>query len=227
MYELDARLRPLGGGVGLAATLDDLENYFCNGPAQLWERQALCKARAVWASPIVVPRVAESLRKMLTALEWRSEFAADIQRHRLRLEQGAAPTNIKRGRGGTLDIEFIVQMLQLKFSRHASSVLVPGTLDALDKLQQAGLLDQASSQSLATNYRWLRRVESGLRLMNLAARHELPTSHEDLDQLQFLLQNADRNDWPDQASESQSHHPIVDLCAAVRQRNRQIFNEVF
>lgn len=227
LYELDARLRPLGGGVGLAATLDDLENYFCNGPAQLWERQALCKARAVWASPIVVPRVAESLRKMLTALEWRSEFAADIQRHRLRLEQGAAPTNIKRGRGGTLDIEFIVQMLQLKFSRQETSVLVPGTLDAIEKLQQAGLLDQASSQALATNYRWLRRVESGLRLMNLAARHELPTSHEDLDQLQFLLQNADRNDWPDQVSESQSHHPIVDLCAAVRQRNRQIFNDVF
>ncbi len=92
LYELDARLRPLGGGVGLAATLDDLENYFCNGPAHLWERQALCKARAVWASPVIVPRVAESLGKMLTALPWKSEYVADIQRHRLRLEQGAAPS---------------------------------------------------------------------------------------------------------------------------------------
>ncbi len=227
LYELDARLRPLGGGVGLAATLDDLENYFCSGPAQLWERQALCKARAVWASPQMVPRVAESLRKMLTALEWRSEYAADIQRHRLRLEQGAAATNIKRGRGGTLDIEFIVQMLQLKFSRTEPSVLVPGTLEALHKLQQHRLLDESASHALSINYRWLRRVESGLRLMNLAARHELPTSQEDLDQLQFLLQNADRSDWPDDVTESQSHHPIVDLCSAVRQRNRHIFNEVF
>ena len=227
LYELDARLRPLGGGVGLAATLEDLENYFCNGPAQLWERQALCKARAVWASPVIVPRVTESVRRMLTALEWRSEHAADIQRHRLKLEQGAAPTNIKRGFGGTLDIEFLVQMLQLKHSRTEPSILVPGTLEALEKLQAVGLLDAEHTRALAINYRWLRRVESGLRLMNLAARHELPTAREDLDQLQFLLQNADRNDWPDEAAEAHSHHPIVDLCTTVRQRNRQIFQAVF
>lgn len=227
LYELDARLRPLGGGVGLAATLEDLENYFCAGPAQLWERQALCKARAIWASPSIVPCVAESLRRMLTALEWKEEYAADIYKHRLRLEQGAAPTNIKRARGGTLDIEFLVQMLQLKFSRQEPSVLVPGTLDALEKLQQYGLLDKAASETLAINYRLLRRVESGLRLMNLAARHELPTAIESLDQLQFLLQNSNRDDWPRDVVETHSHHPIVDLCAAVRERNRQIFNSVF
>lgn len=227
LYELDARLRPLGGGVGLATTLDELENYFCNGPAHLWERQALCKARAVWASPIIVPRVSGSVSKMLTALQWKSEYAADIHRHRLKLEQGAAATNIKRGRGGTLDIEFIVQMLQLKFSRNEPSVLVPGTLEALERLHKLGLIDQEFNRALAINYRWLRRVESGLRLMNLAARHELPQSHEDLDQLQFLLQNADRNDWPCDGSESHSHHPIVELCAAVRDRNRHIFNAVF
>ncbi len=174
-----------------------------------------------------MPRVAESLQKMLTALPWRSELAADIQRHRLRLEQGAAPTNIKRGRGGTLDVEFIVQMLQLKYSRQEPSVLVPGTLEALAKLQQFGFIDASAGGTLANNYRWLRRVESGLRLMNLAARHELPASHEDLDQLQFLLQNADRHDWPMDSSEGHSHHPIVDLCAAVRERNRKIFGEVF
>ncbi len=178
LYELDARLRPLGGGVGSAVSLQDLENYFCNGPAQLWERQALCKARAVWTSPSIVPYVAESLRKMLTALEWKSEYASDIQKHRIKLEQGAAPTNIKRGRGGTLDIEFLVQMLQLKYSKQEPSVLVPGTLEALEKLHRYDLLDKSSSQVLASNYRWLRRVESGLRLMNLAARHELPTARE-------------------------------------------------
>ncbi len=211
----------------MATTLDELENYFCNGPAHLGERQALCKARVVWASPIIVPRVAESLSKMLTALPWKNEYASDIQRHRLKLEQGAAATNIKRGRGGTLDIEFIVQMLQLKFSRSEPSVLVPGTLQALASLHKHGVIDHEYHQILAINYRWLRRVESGLRLMNLAARHELPQSQEDLDQLQFLLQHSNQDDWPRDSVESHSHHPIVELCAAVRERNRQIFNAVF
>lgn len=227
LYELDARLRPLGGGVGLAATLQDLENYFCNGPAQLWERQALCKVRAVWASPNVLPSVSESVRKMQTALTWKSEHASDIQRHRLRLEQGAAPSNIKRGRGGTLDIEFLVQMLQLKYARQEPSVLVPGTLDAIDKLQKYAFLDKTFSQTLSTNYRYLRRVESGLRLMNLVGRHELPTSLEDLNQLQFLLQNADSGDRPQATHDGNQQHPIADLCQQVREKNRQIFSTVF
>ncbi len=78
LYELDARLRPLGGVVGTAATLDDLGKYFRSETAQLWERQALCKARPVWASPAILPKVAESVRSMQVALPWRDELAADI-----------------------------------------------------------------------------------------------------------------------------------------------------
>lgn len=227
LYELDARLRPFGGGVGLASTLNDLENYFSNGPAQLWERQAICKARPVWASPNILPAVSEALRKMQTALEWKAEHAADIGRHRLHLEQGAAPSNIKRGRGGTLDIEFVVQMLQLKHASRETSLLLPGTLEALDKLQQYGFMNKAQGETLATNYRYLRRVESGLRLMNLAARHELPHSREELDQLQFLLQNADSRDCPQASGDMHLQHPILDTCQHVREMNRQIFTEVF
>ncbi len=118
-------------------------------------------------------------------------------------------------------------MLQLKYSRDEPSILVPGTLEALDQLVKYGIMDKPCSQLLAINYRWLRRVESGLRLMNLAARHELPSSIEDLDRLQFLLQNANRSDWPDDHSPIGSHHPIVDLCTTVRDRNRHTFNAIF
>ncbi|MCC6508770.1 MAG: hypothetical protein IT423_06665 [Pirellulaceae bacterium] len=227
LYELDARLRPLGGSVGLCTTLDDLEKYFCCGPAQLWERQALCKARPVWASPAILPRVAESVRAMLTSLDWQPEHATDIQRHRVRLEQGAAPTNIKRGYGGTLDIEFIVQMLQLKHARAEPDVLVPGTLDALAKLLQFGFLNQDQGRKLSANYRWLRRVESGLRLMNLAARHELPTANDLLDQLQFLLQTTRHADWSIDIQADNNSHPLGSTCTAIRQQNRQIFKSVF
>lgn len=250
LYDLDACLRPLGGGVGSAMTLDDLENYFCHGPAQLWERQALCKARGVWASPLILPRVTEVVRAMLTSLEWRSEYAADIRRHRLRLEHGAAAFNIKRGPGGTLDIEVLVQMLQLRHGRAEPGLLVPGTLDALARLEQSGFIDRSQAQALSSNYRWLRRLESGLRLMNLPARHDLPSALDELNQLQFLLQPAPplapglpqatglqtagfqasnaalAAPAAGDAGATQSH-PLSALCMQVLRQNRDIFTEVF
>ncbi|MGN6134705.1 MAG: hypothetical protein ACTHOU_09395 [Aureliella sp.] len=238
LYDLAAGLRPLGGGVGTAESIDDLQNYFCQGPAQLWERQALCKARPVWASPAILPRVTESVRGMLTALEWKPEFAADIQRHRLRLEQGAASTNIKRGSGGTLDVEFVVQMLQLRYARGEPSILVPGTLDALAQLEKAGLLEPAQAQRLGANYRWLRRVESGLRLMNLPARHDLPSAADQLDQLQFLLQGSHERaaaaaaepETPDEPAPGQAggqRHPLARTCMRVLDENRRITQAIF
>ena len=47
LFDVDVRLRPLGRGGQLAITFDDLENYFEDGMGQVWERQALCKARPV------------------------------------------------------------------------------------------------------------------------------------------------------------------------------------
>lgn len=228
LYELDAQLRPLGG-IGSAVSFDDLKDYFCNGHAQLWERLALCKARAVWASPAIVPKVTEGLRAMLLSLPWRADFATEILRLRSKLEQGAARTNIKRGRGGTLDIEFIVQMLQLRHLHDDVQILVPGTIDALDRLQNKGFLNSTTADVLGDNYRFLRRVESGLRLMNLPARHDLPTTKDELDQLQFLLR--DRFDTTNphnntNAADIDRTHPLNAKCAQVRTRNRQIFEEI-
>jgi glutamate-ammonia-ligase adenylyltransferase len=165
---------------------------------------------------------------MLTSLEWRPEYAADIQRHRLRLEQGASETNIKRGVGGTLDIEFIVQMLQLRAARSQPEVLVPGTLEALARLRAAGLIGSAHADALEANYRWLRRVESGLRLMNLPARHDLPSANDELDQLQFLLQTHAVGAAAAGTTDSSSTiHPLSATCAHIRQANREIFSAVF
>ena len=226
LYELDARLRPLGGGVGSAVAIDDLQNYFCHGPAQLWERQALCKARPVWASPTILPRVTEAVRRMLTSLEWRAEYVADIARYRLHLEQGAAATNIKRAAGGTLDVEFVVQMLQLRHAREEPAILLPGTIDALGRLEQAGFVSRQHAQTLDENYRWLRRVESGLRLMNLPARHELPATQDELNQLQFLLQTTDHPSPPLQA-DAAAEHPLTETCLRVLAENRAVFNSIF
>ncbi|MFO1063224.1 MAG: hypothetical protein U0892_05075 [Pirellulales bacterium] len=223
LYELDARLRPLGGSVGWAMTIDDLVQYYCHGPAKLSERLALCKARPVWAAPAILPALAESVRTMQTSLEWQTQYADEIRQLRLRLQEGADATNIKRGSGGTLDVEFVVQLLQLKFAADHPEILVPGTLDAIRKLKQAGLLSGDDADHLGENYRVLRDTESALRLMNLNARHDLPHAADDLDRLEFLLDNPESST----TEGSLESHPVVRLCESVRRDNRRIFNHIF
>ena len=71
---------------------------------------------------------------------------------RKRLEDTAEKGNLKRGPGGLVDIEFLVQMLQLRHGRANAAVRVPGTLDALSALSLAGKLDIDDNPQVATQY---------------------------------------------------------------------------
>ena len=86
-----------------------------------------------------------------------------------------------------MDIEFVVQMLQLRYASEFPHVLAPGTLDAQEKLREANLLDAQDASYFDESYRFLRRVESGLRLMDASARHDLPKKQFDLYCLADLL----------------------------------------
>ncbi|MEQ8785216.1 MAG: bifunctional [glutamate--ammonia ligase]-adenylyl-L-tyrosine phosphorylase/[glutamate--ammonia-ligase] adenylyltransferase [Pirellulaceae bacterium] len=188
LYELDPRLRPTGKSGSLAVSLDELKRYFDEGQGQLWERQALCKARVVLGPPEACEQTMHVVREIITGVPWRPSFADEIRHMRHRLEDTATPRNLKRGRGGTVDIEFAVQMLQLKHAVDAPEVLVPGTLDALDALHTAGHLSDDDFAYFTKSYRFLRNVEARLRLMNTTARHDLPDDPAELARLAFLLE---------------------------------------
>jgi glutamate-ammonia-ligase adenylyltransferase len=64
---------------------------------------------------------------------------------------------------------------------------VPGTLDAIVALSEEGYLEKSDAADLSLSYRFLRSVESGLRLMNTTARHDLPDDEAELEKLAFLL----------------------------------------
>ena len=187
LYELDPRLRPTGKSGALAVSLEELARYFESGQGQFWERQALCKARVIHGTPTAAQRTMEVVRRCLIEPAWTPEFAERIRNMRRRLEETAAAGNLKRGAGGTVDIEFIVQMLQLKNAATHPDVVTPGTLDAIAALRGHGLLPDDEADYMSRAYRFLRRVESGLRLMNTTARHELPPDEAGLKKLEYLL----------------------------------------
>ncbi len=187
LYEVDARLRPTGRSGALAVSFDAFARYFAEGPAQLWERQMLCKARPVIGNADVSSHAMEIVAGAAFGTPWRPEFAAEIREMRLRLEETATKNNLKRGPGGTVDTEFLVQMLQLKHGGGDPSVRVPGTLDALTALEHGGYLSADDAEYFRNSYRFQRNVEARIRLMDAAGRHELPENEKELAKLAYLL----------------------------------------
>jgi [glutamine synthetase] adenylyltransferase / [glutamine synthetase]-adenylyl-L-tyrosine phosphorylase len=187
LYEIDARLRPTGKSGSLANSLDELARYFALGSGKLWERQALCKARVVYGSRRVAKAAMTTIYQAALDHGWSPAHAGEIRQMRHRMEETAAGGNLKRGPGGIVDVEFLVQMLQLKHGRRNARVRSPNTLAALAALAEADALPKADAEFLARSYRFLRTVEGRLRLMNSAARDRLPEDPTELAKLAHLL----------------------------------------
>jgi [glutamine synthetase] adenylyltransferase / [glutamine synthetase]-adenylyl-L-tyrosine phosphorylase len=187
LYPIEALLRPIGVGGALALSLADFAQHFKDGAAPLWQWLALCKARPVFGEPTTSATVQNLVDQLLTSRQWADADRAEVRQSRLHLERGATPLNIKRGPGGTADVEYLAQMLQLQHSPRQPQVLATSTQEALQRLAQAGALENSLAAQLGESYRYLRRVESGLRLLETKARHDLPTAAEPLHQLALLV----------------------------------------
>ncbi|WP_182867015.1 glutamate-ammonia-ligase adenylyltransferase [Stieleria mannarensis] len=214
LYELDGRLRPTGEEGVLAVSLDQFTNRFQRNMAPLWQRLALCKARVISGSRHVRRHAGETMLRILAATQWRPSMAQEIRELRLRMEKTASEENLKRGVGGTVDVEFIAQRLTLQHISQHPEVHATGTIDSLQRLSDAGLLSADISLRLINNYRTLRRVEANLRLMNVSARHELPDKESQMRDLAFLMNESDPK-----MNEA--------LVQQARASNRKLFNELF
>ena len=214
LFELDPRLRPSGKSGALAISVAEFEKYFVSGQGQLWERQALCKARPVYGSEDARQQVLEVAHRCITSPPWQPQFAQDIRSMRQRLEKTASPLNLKRGPGGTVDIEFAVQMMQLRAANELPEILVPGTLDAIAALNRTGCLGDSDRDFFSESYRFLRGVESSLRLMNTTARHDLPEDEASLTRLAYLL-------------DIESGGELLKQCQHFTSENRLRFDRIF
>ncbi|HEX4132084.1 MAG TPA: bifunctional [glutamate--ammonia ligase]-adenylyl-L-tyrosine phosphorylase/[glutamate--ammonia-ligase] adenylyltransferase [Pirellulales bacterium] len=174
LYEIDTRLRPTGKSGTLATSFDEFQRYFAEGRGQLWERQALCKARAVFGEPELCRRAMRLVHQAAYEHLFHAPDAVAIRQMRMRIEAASTPNNLKRGIGGLCDIDFLVQMLQLRCGRECPQARQSSTLDALAALHKAGRLSTDDYEFLYISYRFLRTVELRLRLVSTTARDALP-----------------------------------------------------
>lgn len=216
LYEVDPRLRPTGKNGSLAVSIDEFARYFNHGHGQLWERQSLCKARVITGSAAARARAEAAVLAATYCRPWQPSFATEIREMRLKLEETASQRNLKRSAGGTMDTEFIVQMLQLKHGVTVPSIRKTGTLAALVALRDQGILSQADADFLSEAYRYQRSIEARIRLMDAAGRHEFPVDELELSKLALLL---------GQSSPEQLTRDVSEMFCEVRAVFLRLFSE--
>jgi len=74
--------------------------------------------------------------------------------------------NVKLGRGGLVDVEFLTQALQLVHGHAHPEVRRPATVAALRALGRVGALEPDTVEALLDHHRFLRRVSAALRLLS-------------------------------------------------------------
>ncbi len=187
LYQIDPRLRPTGRSGPLATSLVEFSKYFASGQGQLWERQALCKARVVIGPPGVRDATLAAIHEAAYTPMWKIGDVEMVQEMRRRLERTALSGNLKRGPGGLADIEFLVQMLQLKYGHDDPSLRVAGTFEAMSALHAARHMSRDDYEFFNDSYRFLRTLQARLRLMSPIAHDSLPEDPHDLARLAGLL----------------------------------------
>jgi glutamate-ammonia-ligase adenylyltransferase len=168
LYRIDTRLRPSGNKGPLVSSLEAFSRYHAES-SQLWERQALIKARAVTGDPALMGEVETIIERFVYTAPLSDDEIGEIHRLRMRMERELAGDeregfNIKTGRGGIVDIEFLTQMLQLRHGAATPSVRKRATRHALAELAEAGVVPPGDTATLLESYAFLRTLTHRLRI---------------------------------------------------------------
>ncbi len=179
IYPVDIGLRPEGKDGPLARSLEGYATYYERW-AQVWERQALLRARFVAGDADVGGRFLDVVEPHV----WKGlddNDVREIRRIKARVERERIPAgddpqfHLKLGRGSLSDVEFTAQLLQLQHGVRAN-----GTMEALQKLDDAGALAPEDRVVLAEAYRFLERTRNRWFLVKGASGDSLPTRPEQL-----------------------------------------------
>jgi glutamate-ammonia-ligase adenylyltransferase len=196
LYAVDMRLRPTGKSGSLALPMSEFERYFAaSGTAQVWERQSLTRARVVHGESHFADVVHATAHKAVHGMDWRPTIGEEIRAMRDRLAASASPRSLKRGTGAMVDVEFLVQLFQIKYGAKQPALNRTNTWEALDALRDVGLLDAAEHRNLMEGYSFLRFAEARLRIVTNRPLNEYPESPEELEKFARRLGFACANEF--------------------------------
>ena len=200
---IDADLRPEGRQGPLVRSLNAYAQYYARW-SKVWESQALLRARFVCGDRDLgaqFEELADGMRYPRGGLS--REQVVEIRRikarvERERLPRGADPnTHTKLGRGGLADVEWAVQLVQLRHAYALPELRLTRTLEALSAERDAGLVEESDAAAMAAGWTLTARVRNALTLVRGRPTDQLPRHGVELAGAVQLLGGGDPGEFVD------------------------------
>jgi glutamate-ammonia-ligase adenylyltransferase len=182
-FRVDLRLRPEGRTGALILSLDGYRTYYAER-ALLWERQALIKARFCAGDERAGRRFLDLVRPYVYQPGIDRRILTEVRAMKSEIDRslrGRGPArrvherlNVKLGRGGIREVEFLVQALQLLYGGDDPWLRERNSLRAIFRLVERGYLPHALGSVLSRGYTHLRTVEHRLQILHEFQTHTLP-----------------------------------------------------
>jgi glutamate-ammonia-ligase adenylyltransferase len=192
-FELDLDLRPEGKNGAIVRSIDSYASYYKRW-AGTWESQALLRARVISGEDSVKNEFVALIDRYRYPEKIEAGAVVEIRRIKARVEVerlplGADPTrHLKLGRGSISDVEWLVQLLQLKHGFSNPSLQTPHTMQALDQLEQSGLVQASDAIVLKQAWQLSSAIRSAVMLAQNKRTDVLPTDRLQLESVARLLE---------------------------------------
>ena len=183
--DLDFDLRPEGKNGPLARSLDASRAYYERWSVT-WEAQALLRARPVAGDPELGADFIALADEIRYPAEFSETQVREVRRMKARVEAERLPRggdrtrHLKLGPGGVSDVEWLVQLLQLRHGATHPELRTVETLTALHAAAGLGLIDPEDAEQLEESWRYASGVRSALKLWNGRSSDALPTDWNEL-----------------------------------------------
>ncbi len=178
LFRIDLRLRPEGSTGPLARSLESMENYYA-GFGETWERIALIKAREIAGSRELAYEFLRQHQPFIYPRSPTPDLLDEVANIKRRIEREALGTDeldrdVKLGRGGIREIEFVVQTLQFIHGGRHAFLQETSTMKALRALAELELIPRKEVVDLDRAYRFLRQAEHRLQIEAEQQTHTVP-----------------------------------------------------
>jgi [glutamine synthetase] adenylyltransferase / [glutamine synthetase]-adenylyl-L-tyrosine phosphorylase len=188
IFKVDAELRPEGRSGPIVRSLESYLLYYQRW-ASLWEFQALIRARHSAGGRGLTSTLLDAVAPRIWRPKLTDDDIAEIRRMKARIERERVSKRddpryqVKLGVGGLADVEFTVQLLLMQHGHRVTKLRTPNTLQGINALEEAVLLDPQDAIWLRDAYLLLNRVRNHLFLLRGLATDVLPTRDEEVERL--------------------------------------------
>ncbi len=200
LYRIDFRLRPDGKYAPLARSLSYYRIYY-ETYGRDWERQMLLKLNYVGGDKKLFDKFKVSIQSfifpkvlLISPKNFIKKFR-NIYLEKISEFNSNEILNLKHFRGGIRDVEFSVQALQLLHGGNFKELRAPNTIESIEKLIKYNLIKNNEGKKLIQAYKFLRRIENFIQLMDDRQLHNIPNDKDKFENLIKYIGLKNKNEF--------------------------------